>query len=75
MIHTDVPDYPAVLEESWRVLADGDFFVHIGFTHKVVATHIPLPHSFIGAGFVLNSFKEGGTPIPTVLAVRALKPA
>lgn len=30
MIHTDVRDYPAVLEESWRVLAPGGFFIHIG---------------------------------------------
>src|ERR1700733_4751214 len=30
MIHTDVPDYPAVLEEAQRVLSPGRFFVHIG---------------------------------------------
>jgi hypothetical protein len=38
---------------------------------------MPLPtllRSFVDAGFVLDSFKEGGELIPTVLAVRALKP-
>ncbi len=116
MIHTDVADYPAVLEESWRVLAPGGLFVHIGvhpcfcggfadradrdavivhpgyldghwtkaswtakgLRDKVGATHLPLPtllHAFVGAGFALHGFKEGGAPIPTVLAVRALKPA
>jgi hypothetical protein len=38
---------------------------------------LPLPDllgPFIGAGFVLDNFAEGGAPIPTVLALRALKP-
>jgi len=38
---------------------------------------MPLPallRSFVEAGFVLERFKEGGEPIPTVLAVRAQKP-
>ena len=55
-------------KESWT---DG------GLRDKVGATHIPLPallRCFIEAGFVLDNFKEGGGPIPTVLAVRALKP-
>jgi hypothetical protein len=30
--------------------------------------------SLVGAGFALDDFTEGGAPIPTVLAVRALKP-
>jgi SAM-dependent methyltransferase len=48
-----------------------------GLRDKVGATHLPLPtllRSFVDAGFVLDSFREGGEPIPTVLAVRALKP-
>jgi hypothetical protein len=38
---------------------------------------MPLPNllrSFVEARFVLGSFTEGGEPIPSVLAVRALKP-
>jgi SAM-dependent methyltransferase len=48
-----------------------------GLRDKVGATHLPLPtllRSFVDAGFVLDGFKEGGEPTPTVLAVRALKP-
>ncbi len=48
-----------------------------GLRDKVGASHLPLPSllgSFVDAGFVLDSFREGGAPIPTVLAVRALKP-
>jgi hypothetical protein len=49
-----------------------------GLRDKVGATHIALPtllRSFVDAGFVLDSFGEGGEPIPTVLAVRTLKPS
>ena len=115
MIHTDVPDYPAILREAWRVLVPGGRFVHIGvhpcfcggfvdrtdpeaiivrpgyldghwtkaswtdrgLRDKVGATHMPLAsllHSLVGAGFALDGFNEGGKPIPTVLAVRAIKP-
>jgi hypothetical protein len=48
-----------------------------GLRDKVGATHLPLPSllsMFVDAGFVLDGFREGGAPIPTVLAVRALKP-
>lgn len=49
-----------------------------GLRDKVGASHLPLPAllgPFVDAGFVLDRFTEGGAPIPTVLAVRALKPA
>ncbi len=48
-----------------------------GLRDKVGARHLPLPallRSFVDAGFVLDDFREGGEPTPTVLAVRALNP-
>jgi SAM-dependent methyltransferase len=48
-----------------------------GLRDKVGAVHLPLPvllRSLVDAGFVLDSFREGGEPIPTVLAVGALRP-
>ncbi|MCM2417910.1 class I SAM-dependent methyltransferase [Streptomyces sp. RKAG293] len=48
-----------------------------GVRDKVGATHYPLPdlmHAFLAAGLVPERFTEGGTPTPTVLAVRARKP-
>jgi ubiquinone/menaquinone biosynthesis C-methylase UbiE len=54
-----------------------DSWTNRGLRDKVGATHTPLPtllRWFVEAGFVLDSFKEGGEPIPTVLAVRAHKP-
>jgi SAM-dependent methyltransferase len=47
-----------------------------GLRDKVGATHVPLPtllRSFVDAGFMLDSFREGGQPTPTVLAIKALK--
>jgi hypothetical protein len=114
MVHTDMPDYPAVLCEASRVLRPGGLFVHIGvhpcfcggfadrgdsaavvirpgyrdtywtrdswtdqgLRDKVGATHRPLPellHAFLDAGLTLERFTEGGSPTPTVLAVRARK--
>jgi ubiquinone/menaquinone biosynthesis C-methylase UbiE len=49
-----------------------------GVRDKVGATHFPLPsllHAFTDAGLSLDRFAEGGAPVPTVLAVRARKPA
>jgi SAM-dependent methyltransferase len=47
-----------------------------GIRDKVGATHWPLPellHMFVTAGLSLEQFVEGGTPTPTVFAVRARK--
>lgn len=47
-----------------------------GLRDKVGAAHLPLPillRSFVDAGFVLDSFREGGHPTPSVLAIKALK--
>jgi len=54
-----------------------DSWTDRGLRDKVGATHVPLPtllRWFVEAGLALDSFKEGGEPIPTVLAVRAFKP-
>jgi len=43
---------------------------------QVGAKHWPLPnllHAFIHAGLMPERLFEGGTPVPTVLAVRARK--
>jgi SAM-dependent methyltransferase len=64
---------PGYLDGHWTK----ESWTDRGLRDKVGATHMPLPtllRWFVEAGFVLDSFKEGGEPIPTVLAVRALKP-
>jgi len=64
---------PGYLDSHWMKASWTDR----GLRDKVGATHTPLPvlfRSFVEAGFVLDRFKEGGEPIPTVLAMRALKP-
>ncbi|MBP2471343.1 SAM-dependent methyltransferase [Crossiella equi] len=45
-----------------------------GLRDKVGATHWPLPellNELVAAGLTLDRFAEGGTPIPTVLGIRA----
>jgi hypothetical protein len=47
-----------------------------GIRDKVGATHWPLPqllHAFLTAGLSLERFAEGGTPTPSMFAVRARK--
>ena len=64
---------PGYLDGHWTK----ESWTDRGLRDKVGATHMPLPtllRWFVEAGFVLDSFKEGGEPMPTVLAVRALKP-
>jgi len=64
---------PGYLDGHWTKASWTDQ----GVRDKVGATHMPLPdlcHSFTEAGLVLDRFAEGGEPVPTVLAVRAVRP-
>jgi hypothetical protein len=64
---------PGYLDGHWTKASWTDE----GLRDKVGASHLPLPALlglFLSAGFVLDGFTEGGAPIPTVLAIRALKP-
>jgi SAM-dependent methyltransferase len=114
MIHSDVPNYSAIIREASRVLVRGGCFIHIGvhpcfcggfadrtdseaivvrpgyldghwttnswtdrgLRDKVGAQHIPLPdllRSFVDVGLDLEDFKEGGSPTPMVLSIKARK--
>lgn len=64
--------HPGYLDGHWTKASWTDK----GLRDKVGATHLPLPdllRSFLDVGFALDNFKEGGQPLPTVLAVRAVK--
>ncbi len=64
---------PGYLDAHWTK----ESWTDQGLRDKVGAVHLPLPallQSFVEAGFVLDGIREGGEPIPTVLAVAALKP-
>jgi SAM-dependent methyltransferase len=64
---------PGYLDGHWTKASWTDR----GLRDKVGATHMPLPNllrSFVEVGFVLEHFSEGGEPIPTVLAISAMKP-
>ena len=115
LVHTDMPDYPAVLREVARVLRPGGTFVHVGVhpafcggfadrtdpaavvikpgyldgywtkdswttegvRNRVGATHYPLPallQAVVDAGLTLNGFTEGGSPVPTTMSLRAVRP-
>jgi hypothetical protein len=52
-------------------------FTDKGVRDKVGATHHPLPvrfNTFTDAGLAFDRLAEGGTPTPTVLAIRTRKP-
>lgn len=63
---------PGYLDGHWTK----DSWTDRGLRDKVGAAHVPLPdllRTFVTAGFLLDDFKEGGSPIPTVLAIKARK--
>ena len=63
---------PGYLDGHWTK----ESWTDKGLRDKVGAEHIPLPgllRTFIDAGLVFDSFKEGGGPTPTVLAMKARK--
>jgi SAM-dependent methyltransferase len=63
---------PGYLDGHWTK----ESWTDKGLRDKVGAEHIPLPkllRTFIDAGLVFDSFKEGGGPTPTVLAIKARK--
>ncbi|NUP53364.1 MAG: class I SAM-dependent methyltransferase [Catenulispora sp.] len=65
---------PGYLDGHWTKQSWTD----AGVRNKVGAQHWPLAgllNMVVGAGFVIERFAEGGEPTPTVLAVRARKPA
>jgi hypothetical protein len=63
---------PGYLDGHWTMASWTDQ----GVRDKVGATHWPLPDlldGFVRAGLSLEQFTEGGTPTPTVFAIRARK--
>jgi SAM-dependent methyltransferase len=71
--HTDraaVVVRPGYLDTYWT----RESYTDQGIRDKVGAMHRPLPellHAFLDAGLTLDRFSEGGTPTPTMFAVRA----
>jgi SAM-dependent methyltransferase len=63
---------PGYLDGHWTK----DSWTDKGLRDKVGATHIPLPEllrTFVDVGLVLDNFKEGGSPTPAVLSIKARK--
>jgi SAM-dependent methyltransferase len=64
---------PGYLDGHWTT----ESYTRAGLRDKVGASHFPLPallRAFGDAGLVLERFAEGGSPLPTVLGIRARKP-
>jgi SAM-dependent methyltransferase len=64
---------PGYLDGYWT----HDSWTDKGIRDKVGAMHRPLPellHAFLDAGLTFEGFTEGGTPTPTVFAIRTRKP-
>jgi SAM-dependent methyltransferase len=65
---------PGYLDGSWTTAS----WTTEGVRNRVGATHLPLPdllNAVMDAGLVLDRLSEGGVPLPTVLSLRAVKPA
>jgi len=63
---------PGYLDSNWTT----ESWTDQGVRNKVGASHWPLPelvHAFLDAGLTPKRLFEGGTPVPTVLAIRARK--
>ncbi|MFB9236752.1 class I SAM-dependent methyltransferase [Plantactinospora siamensis] len=65
---------PGYLDGHWTM----ESWSSQGLRDKVGASHWPLPellHGVLAAGLTLDRFAEGGSPVPTMLAFRARRPA
>lgn len=63
---------PGYLDSNWTT----ESWTGQGVRDKAGASHWPLPelvHAFLDAGLTPKRLFEGGTPVPTVLAIRARK--
>ncbi|MEO6123312.1 MAG: class I SAM-dependent methyltransferase, partial [Ilumatobacteraceae bacterium] len=68
MVHTDMPDYPAVLDEIHRVLRPGGVFVSIGvhpcfcggFADRTSPDAIIIRHGYLDGRWTKESWTTGG---------------
>lgn len=68
MVHTDMPDYPAVLHEAARVLRPGGVFVHIGvhpcfcggFADRTDADAVVVRPGYLDTGWTTSSWTDQG---------------
>ncbi|WP_329211818.1 class I SAM-dependent methyltransferase [Streptomyces sp. NBC_00683] len=68
MVHTDMPDYPAVLHEAARVLRPGGVFVHIGvhpcfcggFADRTDADAVVVRPGYLDADWTTASWTDRG---------------
>jgi len=68
MVHTDMPNYPAVLREVARVLRPGDSFVHIGvypcfcggFADRAEESGIVIQPGYLRTHFTKDSWTDRG---------------
>jgi len=73
-MHTDVDDFPAILQEAYE---GGPAFGPDGLRAKVGATHLPLGlfiQAFLDTGFQIQRFEELGLrEYPYIVALRCLR--